>query len=287
MDLETALNYFNRPEFDFPEEEMQCILEHPEEVTPLFVQDWRKIMAMDAEEIRHYDEVRYLHGIEFLLYWKNEEIKDILREMMSQKDIEFVEALLGDQWFRKVLTWVLRLEDKEFFDFCSSVATDEDRPEEWRRLALEIMGNMTLLDLVSQDEWTQRMRFFCTGGINPRSLNSIWYSLAKANIVSRVETTEHYMNQIVDQLSADNEALEGLKRMETTLSSAPRDFNQYICRQTGGIGINPVDLIRDWPIYNSDEFFKKNSNQQKSPINKKSKLKNKNKKKAGKNKRWI
>lgn len=253
MDLETALNYFIQPKFSFPEEELKCLLENPEKVTPLFVQDWKDILAMNREDLLEFDSLRYLHGIEFLLYWGNQEIQDILRELISTKDPEWCMELLGGDWQSKLTNYIVRTRDAVFLSVCSGIVTDNQQAPEIRDIAFQIMGNLTLLDIVSIEEFQRLVDFYLNGGVQFGGNSYDWYSFAGAIITAHIPGMNDYLRRIDSHAHFSDKQYESLENYCSVMSGISRNSARRVFIERELLEADPVVTIRNWPVFNSDE----------------------------------
>lgn len=297
MDLETALNYFAKPGFSFPEEELKCLLESPEKVTPLFVQDWKDILAMSHEDLLKYDSLRYLHGIEFLLYWGNQEIRGILRELITTRDPDWFEELLGADWQSKLTHYIVRTRDPVFLSVCSGIVTDNQQSPELQDIAFQIMGSLTLLDVVSIEEFVKLVDFYLSGGIQIGDSSYGWYSLAGAILTACIPEMNIYLKVIDERAHFSDTEYQSLEEYRTIMNRMSRNKAREILIERDMLDADPVATIRSWPAFNSEEHMNavqaamagqiQNSASPKPARQKSKKKASKKSGKASKYKRWV
>lgn len=282
MDIEIALNRLQRLEQDFPEQELEFILDHPVESAPALLEDWRIILDMNLEHLIVMEEVRYLYGLHFLTHWKNPDFLRILLQLLKTKSPDFLDELLGSGWSESYAVQLAYAEDSSLTDEFTGILTDDSLDPVIRLIAFQALVYLVGLGVIAEEKWYQITTFIGNGGISKNTPIDLWQDFASFNILSNVPWASSWSRFVISEMGIPGKSVDYIEAMIRRYSDFSSDQMREVIREIFEPFTDPIKTIKYWPIY-QDYFMGKFSKEGITPRKPKKPKKPKKKKK---DKRW-
>ena len=279
MDIEIALNRLQRLEHDFPEQELEFILDHPVESAPALLEDWRSILGLNLEQLIVMKEVRYLYGLHFLTHWKNPDFLRILLQLLKKKSPDFLGELLGEGWSESFAVQLAYAEDSSLTDEFTGILTDDSLDPVIRLIAFQALVYLVGLGVIAEEKWYQITTFIGNGGISKNAPIDLWQDFASFNILSNVPWASSWSRYVISEMGIPGKSVDYIEAMIRRYADFSSDQIREVIREIFEPFTDPIRTIKYWPIY-QDYFMDKFSKEGITP------RKPKKPKKKKKDKRW-
>ena len=279
MDIEIALNRLQRLEHDFPEQELEFILDHPVESAPALLEDWRSILGLNLEQLIVMKEVRYLYGLHFLTHWKNPDFLRILLQLLKKKSPDFLGELLGEGWSESFAVQLAYAEDSSLTDEFTGILTDDSLDPVIRLIAFQALVYLVGLGVIAEEKWYQITTFIGNGGISKNAPIDLWQDFASFNILSNIPGAVSWSRYVISEMGIPGKSVDYIEAMIRRYADFSSDQIREVIREIFEPFTDPIRTIKYWPIY-QDYFMDKFSKEGITP------RKPKKPKKKKKDKRW-